>query len=72
MKNELNNNHLVSGPRLLDLLFEEESRPSLRWLREQQKRRIVPYLKIGARVYFDPVQVRESLNKNNLIKPRCE
>jgi hypothetical protein len=50
---------LVNGVQLLELLFDESSRPSLRWLRLQQKRRAVPYIKIGRLVRYDPDRVRE-------------
>lgn len=56
----------VSGARLLELLFSEESRPTLRWLREQQVARRIPFVKIGRFVFFSPEQVRRSLeNKQN-------
>jgi hypothetical protein len=55
------NTKLVSGKQLLELLFEEASRPSLRWLRMQQKRRALPYIKIGRLVRYDPLRVREIL-----------
>jgi len=38
-------------------------RPSLRSFREWQAQRLIPYLKIGRRVYFDPEQVRHAINK---------
>ena len=53
---------LVSAPRLLEVIFEQPGRPSLRWLREQQSRRAIPFIKIGRRVFFDPNQVREALS----------
>ncbi len=53
---------LVSAKKLLELLWDEESRPSLRWLRELTKKRMVPYHKIGALVFFDPVAVRQAIN----------
>jgi len=50
---------LVGALTLLELLFPDEAtRPSLRWLRHQQAKRLIPYLKIGRLVFFDPVQVR--------------
>ncbi len=67
---KLDDSQLVNGPRLLKLLFAEEGRPSLRWLREQQKRRVIPYIKIGHRVYFDPVKVRSALDQRNTVKHR--
>lgn len=58
----------VRAERLLELLFEEESRPSIRWLREQQARRAIPFVKVGALVYFDPPAVRAHLNAKATIK----
>jgi hypothetical protein len=55
-------NPLVSGERLLVLLFDEDSRPSVRWLHNQKKRRVIPYLKIGRLVRYDPNRVREAMN----------
>jgi hypothetical protein len=63
-KSELKTSHsdkLVSAEQLLALLWEENSRPSLRWLREQQARRTIPFIKIGARVWFQPSEVRGHL-----------
>lgn len=56
------NNMLVSGNRLLELIFDEGSRPSVRWLHYQKKRRVIPYLKIGHLVRYDANRVREALN----------
>jgi hypothetical protein len=56
------NNPLVSGERLLELIFDEDSRPSIRWLHNQKKRRTIPYLKIGRLVRYDPDRVREAMN----------
>jgi hypothetical protein len=55
-------NLLVSGERLLELIFDEESRPSLRWLHNQKKRRAIPYLKVGRLVRYDPDRVREAMS----------
>ena len=54
---------LVSAEQLLRLLWDDESRPSLRWLREQQARRSVPFVKLGARVWFLPSEVRRHLHE---------
>jgi hypothetical protein len=48
----------VDAPKLLEILFDEASRPSLRWLRDQQRNRTVPFVKISRRVFFDPVIVK--------------
>ena len=52
---------LVSAEQLLRLLWDDASRPSLRWLREQQARRSIPFIKLGARVWFLPSEVRRHL-----------
>lgn len=51
----------VSGEKLLEIIFPPECRPTLRWLRKQQKIRRVPFVKIGRLVFFFPDQVREAL-----------
>jgi len=51
-------NRYVDASKLIEILFDEASRPSLRWLREQQKARNLPFVKIGRRVFFDPVIVK--------------
>jgi hypothetical protein len=56
------NNLLVSGERLLELIFDEDSRPLVRRLHNQKKRRSIPYLKIGRLVRYDPDRVREAMN----------
>ena len=61
---------LVDGTRLLTLLWDNDSRPSLRWLREQQARRAIPFIKIGARVWFRPDEVRQHLMAKWGIKKR--
>lgn len=61
---------LVDGPGLLEALFEEESRPSLRWLRQMQSQRKIPYRKIGHLVRFDIEEVRQALESSCTIHPR--
>jgi len=52
---------LVDAKRLLELLFDEKSRPCLRWVRDRQKRREIPFVKVGRLCFFDPERVREHL-----------
>lgn len=54
---------LVSGQKLLETLFQAECRPTLRWLRDQQKARRIPFVKIGRLVFFCPAQVRQALER---------
>lgn len=56
----------VSAEQLLEAIFEPESRPSLRWLREQTARRRIPFVKIGKLVFFDPQAVKEALAKRTV------
>jgi hypothetical protein len=60
---------LVNAPTLLDTIFSPESKPSLRWLREQQRNRAIPSVKIGRLIFFDPRAVAAALEKRTL-KPR--
>jgi hypothetical protein len=63
-------NKLVDADGLLEALFEEPSRPSLRWLRQMQAQRKIPYVKIGHLVRFDIEKVRAALEDNCTINPR--
>ncbi len=58
-KNEMD--RLVSGPRLLEILWDETSRPSIRWLRDQQRRRSIPFMRVGRLIWFCPRQVMEHM-----------
>jgi len=60
----------VSAAELLKILFSDESRPSLRWLREQQAARRIPFVRLGRLVFFDPEQVRAAMNERLSVKPR--
>jgi len=54
---------LLGGEALLQELFpDKKSRPTLRWLRGMQAKRLVPFRKIGRRVYFDPKEVRRTFD----------
>lgn len=52
----------VDALTLLEILFDETSRPSLRWVRDQQRNRTIPFCKIGRRVFFDPALVKAHLD----------
>lgn len=60
----------VDAERLLEILFPTECRPTLRWLRERQKKREIPFIKLGRLVFFNPAQVQEALEKQSLIRNR--
>ena len=52
---------LLNAQQLLDQLFDDESKPSLRWLREQTRARAIPFVRIGHLVFFDLAIVRSAL-----------
>jgi hypothetical protein len=62
--NEVLPSRYVDALRLLEILFDEDCRPSLRWLREKQAQRKIPFVKIGRLVFFDPVAVKAALDAN--------
>jgi len=62
---------LVDARGLLEALFDEDSRPSLRWIREQQANRTIPYVKIGHFVRFHVPSVIAALKQHNTVNPRA-
>ncbi|MDP0499040.1 MAG: hypothetical protein Q7P63_02975 [Verrucomicrobiota bacterium JB022] len=61
---------LVDAEGLLEALFDPACRPSIRWLRQMQAQRTIPYIKIGHLVRFDVDQVRAALHKTCTVNPR--
>lgn len=61
---------LVGAEQLLDQLFDEDARPSIRWLREQTKARAIPFIRIGHLVFFDVDMVRAALAAKNMVGGR--
>jgi hypothetical protein len=61
---------LVDAHGLLQSLFDESSRPSLRWVRTMQKRRLIPYIKVGHLVRFDVEKVRAVLDERFTVQRR--
>lgn len=59
---------LVDARGLLQTMFADGCRPSLRWLRTQQKRRAIPSVRLGRLVFFDPDAVRAALLKGKARK----
>jgi len=56
--------------KLLEVLFDPESRPSIRWLRTQTKAKTIPYIRIGHLIFFDVAMVRAALAAKNLVRHR--
>lgn len=59
---------LVKGPVLLAELFDETERPCTQTLLRWRTRRIIPYYKIGAEIWYDIEKVRDALNRKALVK----
>lgn len=59
---------LVGIQTALEAVFTDEAtRPSLRCFNEWKARKYFPSVKIGKRVFLDPVQVRKALDKRFTI-----
>lgn len=59
---------LLTAEELLKAIWPNpKSRPSLRWLREQQGRTL-PMVKIGRLVFFDAAKVRQSIAKRFTVE----
>jgi hypothetical protein len=61
---------LVGAKQLLEEVFDESSRPSMRWLRGQTKARAIPFIRIGHLVFFEVDMVRSALVAKNLVAGR--
>lgn len=63
---------LVGAETLLEALFPaERDRPTLRWLAEMRKRRLIPFRKIGGRIIrYDVAEVRAALDRNFTVVSR--
>jgi len=61
---------LVDVRGLLEGLFPPECRPTPRWVRDQQKRGTIPYVRLGRLIFFDIDQVREAIARRHTIKSR--
>jgi len=49
----------VSAERLLEILWDEKSRPSLQWIRKETKRRMLPHIRRGRLIFYRPRSVME-------------
>lgn len=61
---------LVDADGLLDALFDKETRPSLRSLQRAMKKKTIPFFRIGRLIRFDPVLVRQALERDCLVTAR--
>ena len=59
----------VDAEGLLKALFPESCRPSVRWVRDQQERRTIPFVRLSRLVFFDIDQVRAAIAKHRTVEP---
>lgn len=62
---------LVGAETCLRLVFPDEAtRPCIRYFRELQRKRLVPFKKIGRRTFFDAAEVRRALDRQFSVHAR--
>jgi len=62
---------LVKGPELLAMIWpDESSRPSIRTLERFRESRLIPFIKLGHGVWYDPDQVRAAIINKCTINAR--
>ena len=52
---------LLNANALLETLFDEKCRPSMRSLRTWTANRIIPCVRLGGLIFYDPEQVKAAL-----------
>ena len=50
---------LVTAERLREIVWDEESRPSIQWIRKETKRRMLPHIRRGRLVFYRSRSVME-------------
>jgi hypothetical protein len=66
-QNDTPDTGLVDGPRLLETLFPNPAcRPSLRWLKDREKQRALPFMRIGRLIFYNPPAVRAAMEAKTL------
>ena len=61
---------LVNAQEILSLVWSEQSRPSLRWLRTATKNRAVPCVRVGRLVFYDPEAVTKALTDSRTVRAK--
>jgi hypothetical protein len=61
----------VDAVRLGPALWEPGCAPSLRSIREWQKLGVIPHVKVGGRVFFDPAAVKAALENRRTRKAKA-
>ncbi|WP_269522598.1 hypothetical protein [Coraliomargarita parva] len=63
---------LVDAKGLLVELFDERSRPTVRWVRQMQAQRVLPFIKIGRLVFFDVDECRHALAQRWTVRSKTQ
>ena len=61
---------LVAAQEMLNEVFSDDCRPSMRWLRTQTAAKTIPCVRIGHLVFFDVEMVRAYLADKRLVHAR--
>ena len=61
-------NQYVTAIRLLEILFEEGSRPSMRWLRSLTAAKKVPFVKLSGKILFKVSEVESFLAAKGAVR----
>ncbi|SPE51218.1 hypothetical protein SBV1_130087 [Verrucomicrobia bacterium] len=49
----------VSAKRLLEILWDEQSRPSIQWVRKETRRKMLPHIRRGRLIFYRPRSVMD-------------
>ena len=68
-QNRRNEPTLVGMTTCLEMIFRDKAtRPSIRTFHSWKSKGYLPFLKVGKRIFLDPVQVRKALDKRFTIE----
>jgi hypothetical protein len=57
----MNSEKLVTRDELLGTVFSDEARPCLRTFETWRRRKVIPFVRVGRKIFFDPGAVRQAL-----------
>ena len=61
---------MVNIEGLRQLLWAENCRPCVRTIREWTANGMIPYMKLGSRVFFNPQAVMDAIEKKRTVRVR--
>lgn len=70
-RDELSDSGLVGEERCREQIWpDRKSRPSSRWFLELKARGLIPFHRIGRRIFYDPAEVRRALDRQFKVNTR--